>query len=397
MERTRYLPMTSDEAVELAAQDLEPDRAEAVRRLTQALGAVLHAGYREDWVRARAAAEAGGDTLLDRLEDLLDSANYDEVPPEVLQDALGTSAVFQVQVDADLDDFAVLRFWRRGVHLEQQTVKRWRGLRTEHIEFEQFDRVAMYARYHDEEHLTAAGRELEDLEFTPGTEHVKLFQNVPQPDLEMLLPGTRVSMRTVDKLLIGVPAVIGGVVVAVTKLASAAAFLVLLVAALVGLSSRRPEITTGVLVTLFGAITALGSYVWRQWTKYKNRKTSYLKNLSEGLYLRTVADGPGVLFTVLDAAETEDFKEAVLAYRGLLDGEATASDLDARVETWLHEKCGDGVDFDVPDALGRLERLGLAEQDGHRWRPVPLEQAPGVMRERWREAGDRLVHDSELR
>ena len=102
-----------------------------------------------------------------------------------------------------------------------------------------------------------------------------------------------------------------------------------------------------------------------------------------------------MLFTVLDAGEREDAKEAVLAYRGLLDGPGSASDVDERVESWLHSRCGDGVDFEVPDALERLRDLGLAEREGDRWSAVPLGQAPGVLRQRWRELGDRLVEHPE--
>ncbi|MBR7742744.1 DUF3754 domain-containing protein [Phycicoccus sp. BSK3Z-2] len=390
--RSRYLPMTTADAVDLAVDGLDDATADDVRAVSDAVGAVVHARYRERWVRARGAAEAGGDALLDDLADLLDRANYDELPREVLDDALGESAVFAVRVEVDLDDFEVLRLWRRGVHRSDQTVRRWWGLRRRTIEFDEYDRVAMYARYRPAEHFTASGRDLDKLAFTPGSEHVKLFQNVPVPDVEMLLPGTRVSMRTVDKIFIGVPAVVGGVVVAVTRLASAVGFLALLAAAYLGLRESAPDISTGVLATLFGAFAALGSFLWRQWSKYEKRRTKYLQSLSEGLYVRTLADGPGVLFTVLDAGEREDVKEAVLAYRGLLDGAAGADAVDERVEGRLHERCGDGVDFEVPDALDRLADLGLAtrDEDGV-WSALPLEEAPGVLRERWRELGDRLV------
>ena len=389
--------MTTADAVTLAREDLDETTGDGVDRVATGLGAVLHARYRERWVRARGAAEAGGDTLVAELADLLDRANYDEVPRSVLEEALGESAVFSVQVDADLDEFAELRFWRRGVSARQERVERWRGLRSRTVDFLEYDRVAMYARYHDAEHLRSAGREVEKLPFHPGTEHVKLFQNVPEPDLEMLVPGTTVSMRTVDKVVIGVPAVVGGIVVAATKLASAIGFIALFVAAYVGLRDDTPDISTGVLITLFGAAVALGSYLWRQWTKYQNRRTEYLKNLSEGLYTRTLADGPGVLYTVLDGGEAEDFKEAVLAYRGLLDGDATSAELDERVETWLHAACGDGVDFEVPDALERLELLGLADRDGDRWHAAAPDEAPGILRERWRELGDHLVDPSPAR
>ena len=54
--------------------------------------------------------------------------------------------------------------------------------------------------------------------YRPGSIIIKLFQNVPRDDLEMVFPNVQVRMRPFDKLLIGVPAAISGVIVIVTKL-----------------------------------------------------------------------------------------------------------------------------------------------------------------------------------
>ena len=45
-----------------------------------------------------------------------------------------------------------------------------------------------------------------------------MFRSFPKYDIEMLFPTTPVSMSLVDKLLIGVPAVVGGGIVLNTKL-----------------------------------------------------------------------------------------------------------------------------------------------------------------------------------
>ena len=54
--------------------------------------------------------------------------------------------------------------------------------------------------------------------FEPNSTIVKLFQNVPKADLEMLFPNSEVKMRPIDKLIISSSALIGGAVVLVTKL-----------------------------------------------------------------------------------------------------------------------------------------------------------------------------------
>ena len=58
-----------------------------------------------------------------------------------------------------------------------------------------------------------AGRDVDRLPFTPGSTIIKLFQDVPRADLEMLFPNAQVRMRRIDKLLIGVPAVVSGIIV----------------------------------------------------------------------------------------------------------------------------------------------------------------------------------------
>ena len=48
-----------------------------------------------------------------------------------------------------------------------------------------------------------------------------------------------------------------------------------------------------------------------------------------------------------------------------LSGEPlTQPDLDRRIEAWLKERFDLDVDFEVDDALAKLERLGLLKRDG---------------------------------
>ena len=51
--------------------------------------------------------------------------------------------------------------------------------------------------------------------------------------------------------------------------------------------------------------------------KFKNRKIQVMKSLSESLYFRNLDNDAGVFHHLLDAAEEEEVKEAVLAYHFL--------------------------------------------------------------------------------
>ena len=74
----------------------------------------------------------------------------------------------------------------------------------------------IFVAFRDATWFEARGRD--ELPFLPGATLLKMFRNVPRADLEMLFPNTEVRMKTIDKLMIGVPAAASGVALLVTKL-----------------------------------------------------------------------------------------------------------------------------------------------------------------------------------
>ena len=70
---------------------------------------------------------------------------------------------------------------------------------------------------------------------------------------------------------------------------------------------------------------------------------------------------------LIDAAEEEEFKEAVLAYYFLLteDRDLTKIELDDTVERWFENKYNCRVNFEIEDALHKLERWELVSRDGN--------------------------------
>lgn len=404
----RHVPLTTPEVVELCTRGLGEADAAQFSALADRLGAVLHATYRDWWrnvktlylehspdrrgpdpdERLQAVDPETNERFVSELRTLLDAANYDAVPREALERALSEESVFRVRLEVDLDHYEELLLFRRGAADRQETVKRWYGLRRKEIRFIDYRRVVMYARYRDAAYFRKHDIDVEKLNIEPGRAFMKQFRDVPEADLEMLLPNTDVRMRTVDKLVIGVPAAIGGVVIAATKLVAAAGLLVLLLGAWLGFSDRPADLSFGRLATLLGGLVAFGAYVWRQWSKFKNRRIHFMKTLSENLYVKTLADGPGVLFSVLDAAEEEDTKEALLAYRCLLDGPRTAEELDDAVESWLREDARVTLDFEVSDAIAKLAALGIARPEGERCAAATLADAAESLLRIWARIGE---------
>jgi hypothetical protein len=393
----RHVPLTTREVVDLCVESVDPSEREHLEAVADLLGAVLHAAYRDRWLEVKRLHAADDDArFVAELRTLLDAANYEEVPRNELERALEEESVFRLRLDIDLDDFAEVVVHRRGSEERTETVRRWYGLRREQVRFVDYARVVLYARYRERAYFEDRGDDVDDLPFEPGRAFLKMFQDVPAADVEMLLPNSDVRMRTIDKLVIGVPAVAGGVVVATTKLAAALGLLVVLVGAWLGFRDEPADLSFGRLATLLGGLVAFGAYLWRQWSKFKNRRIKFMKTLSESLYFKTLADGPGVLFTILDAAEEEDTKEMLLAYSALLDGPHDAAEVDAAVESRLRERAGVSIDFEISDALGKLSALGLASSTGERCRAVPLPEARTRLLELWDDLG-RTGHAPALR
>jgi len=282
----------------------------------------------------------------------------------------------------DFDDFENIAFFRRGETVRTVTVSSVWGLRKREIEFHNYDRVVVYLRFRDADHF--AGRRREELAFEPGSTMLKLFQNVPRPDLEMLFPNSEVKMRPVDRVMIGVPAVVSGVAVLLTKLLATFGLLLVLVGTWLGLSDRRVELDQSRLVALGIGLGTLGAYLVRQVSKFKSRKIRFMKTLTENLYFKNLDNDAGVFHNLLDSAEEEEHIETVLAYWFLLtEGPADAATLDQGIETWLARRWDCIVDFEVDDALAKLHRLGLATIDADRWHAVDVDTAKHQLDKTW--------------
>jgi hypothetical protein len=133
----------------------------------------------------------------------------------------------------------------------------------------------------------------------------------------------------------------------------------------VGLRSEPVHLDQAALIALVAALGTFGSVVWRQFGKFKTRKLSFMQRLMENLYFRNLDNNAGVFHRLIDDAEEEECKEAILAYYFLLTRPAIRSQalLDDSIESWFKSEWQADVDFEIMDALGKLERLGLVYDD----------------------------------
>jgi len=366
------------------------DGAEQFRSFSRLTSALYHYEFHdreqvvtEAWERVGDDPGAA-DLVVAELTGLLDGANYTPVTTAELDDALVSESLIPLRLEVDLDDYDELLIYRRGSQQDTVKIRKWMGLRSDEQTITVDKRVVVYTQvkpqsWFDERKIDPADRNL-----VPNHVSLKQFQNVPRADIEMLLPSTQVGFRFIDSMLVGVPAVASGVAVLATKLLPTLGLIFLLVGAWLGFRDEQPDIDQAALVILFGGAVTLGGFVFRQWTKLKNRRIDYLKTLTENLYLRTLAAGPGVLHTLLSSAEQQEVAEVLLAYRFLLatPGGLTAAELDAEVETWLRDAGQGDIDFEVADAVAKLRRMEVIE--GRRtMRALPLPESLALLDRRW--------------
>lgn len=375
--RENFIPIRSAELAERLEEELTPAERDAFRRFGGQLGAVTH---REFYAKLRelkndyAPFDPDADTLADRplsaaeqqrrVADLFDQfgwllgrANFSRLTSDDIRQALAATSDWGVRLKVDLTVFDRLEVFARGDVVGRRVRRRWRNMyRREAVELPIYQRLVVIFRLRP-----VSGGDPREKQAV----HIKGFKNIPKVDLEMLLPGSKVTMTLFDQGKIFVPT-ISGVAMTGWKLFQGA-----MVAAVTGIYG---------LLTYLGLIAATLGYGIKSFFGYLRTQQKYQLNLTRSLYYQNLDNNSGVLFRLLDEAEEQECREALLAYfflwrRSGVEG-WPREQLDSEIEAHLRRLAGISIDFEVGDALAKLERLGLVERarDG-RLRAVKIERA----------------------
>ncbi|MEP1383733.1 MAG: TMEM143 family protein [Paraglaciecola sp.] len=313
---------------------------------------------------------------------VLNAANFEKITEQDLRDALEEESLFKVRLAVEFNDFSEMVFYRRGEYQKTETIKKWWGLKKDTVTFTNYDKVAVYIKFKDKEYFKEHNKVINN--FEPGSTIIKLFQNVPKADLEMLFPNSEVRMRTIDKVIIGGSAVAGGAVVLVTKLGASLVVLAGLFSFWLGLSDKSVTISSQQLIVLGTGVGILGGFIFKEWSKFKNRKLRFMKALADNLYFKNLDNNAGVFHHLIDAAEEEECKEAILAFYFLtVDGPMSSKQLDTRIEAWLVSQFKVKVDFEISDALSKLLRFGIVVKQNHHYHALPIDAAQKQLDTRW--------------
>ncbi len=403
--RNRFIPFRKADIVTMCSNDsrMKAAEAEEFREFCRILEALFHFEFHqnlESLKNAYAPFNPDADTqliteyspeekqqlqkeLVAGMTAVLNSANFEQITAGDLEQALAEESLFKIRLEVDFDDFEEVIFFRRGESLKQETLVTLCGLRKKRFRFTNYDRVAVYIKFKEKQYFD--DRDRKNLNFVPGSTIIKLFQNVPKADLEMLFPNSKVRMKTIDKLIIGVPAAVSGIIVIVTKLSATLILIGSVLAFWLGFSKEEAQLNQKHLIALGAGLATLAGFLFRQISKFKNRKIKFMKALSDNLYFKNLDNNTGVFYNLIDAAEEEEFKEAVLAYFFLLteNRPLPKAELDGLIEKWLETGWNCKINFEIDDAINKLERLELVTCEGDMVRCLPLAEAKGRLDHIW--------------
>jgi hypothetical protein len=389
-ERDRYIPVRKadllDALVEHGPLGSVTER-EKFRQVCRILAAIYHYEYFDRLERLRhdyfyfdperdpharfdsAALAIAYADLVASFATVLKGANFVEMSHAEIEQAHRERKAMRVKVAVSLDDFRDVRFFHRGHHRETIEVRKRFGLRKDRHEIIVYDDVILFAATKPAREI-ASQRErklLERRRTRPGCVLIKYFRNVAGTDLNALFPNVRVVMSMLDSLALGVPALVGAIPILI-NLASTVTVLFLVIGFYFGIVAAVEHDELKRAFAAMSGLAALVGFVMRQWLRYQRQSLKYQKELSDNIYFRNVTNNAGIFDYMIGAAEEQECKEAFLAYYFLRTAATapTQAELERRIESWLQETFGVEIQFDVADALAKLERLGLLKRDGER-------------------------------
>lgn len=395
--REPFIPVHLADLVELLLSDRGPthdnplseaDQA-AFRRFADRTASRIHAAYQDQFRKLKAAyapfdpdcelaefdTPAAADPavvadLFERFAALMKKANFHRLTRDELVVLMHGASEWGVDMHVPWDAYEQVDVFVRGAGPGRRTRRKWyRLFRAEEVTVPAYSRVVIILKQRPHKQLGADA----------DTRHVfvKLFKDIPVMDLEMLLPGTRIKMPLLDRIRLGGTG-LGSLGYVVFKLQTMASPLLKAVG-LVATGAAFGEQGMVGLIALYTPLALIGGYAYRTYASFNTTKRSYQLQLSQSLYYQNLDNNAGVLHRLRDAAEEQEVREALLAYfflwryagsRGWADDE-----LDQYTELDLARRLGKEIDFDVADAVAKLEAAGQVTRTDGRLVAVPIEQA----------------------
>lgn len=313
------------------------------------------------------------------LIEALTRANFTEIDHDTVQTRQATRLLTGLSIKPSQAGLRRVRFFARGARPEKLTLRRWFGLRTQEIEVDVMADVVVLVGFKAEAEVLRADRPA-FARMRRGVRHgaalVKHFRNVATAELVTLHPGARPSMRPRDQVFLAAPALVAGTPV-LLNLWPALTVISAVAAAYFGARGVIDDDQLKRALAAISGLVAVVAFVMRQRLKYETQSLRYQKQLADTVYFRNLANNAGVVDLLVGAGEEQDAKEAFLAYSVLARAAAPMGkgELDIACEQFLREKLNLSIDFEIGDALAKLEHMGLIVRDLESYHAIPVTDA----------------------
>jgi len=318
--------------------------------------------------------------LAETFSNTLNDAKFNELAQKDIEKAFTAFSLVPVNTDVDLNSYQRIKLFYRGSSSKEVTVKRF--FRNRQIQFENYDRVAVLLHINEQHYFDAQETDTDDLNFTPGKVYLYLYKNIPHYDLELLFPNVKISMNLKDKLMLVIPALGAAIPMTIKVLPSIGLLIGAIALVMFGwdLGGRfdvdvsNSKAVYPLLVAILSTTLALGGFAVRQYIKYKSKRLEFLKRVTDVLFFKSLDVCKGVITAVIDMAEEEKSKEALLVYTQLLKQPCTKSEIQLKVNNWVKSEFSVDVGFNVERALQQLQ--GFQAPDKDHYKRALIEQLP---------------------
>lgn len=172
--------------------------------------------------------------------------------------------------------------------------------------------------------------------------YVKHFRHIPMADLEIVLPEKKnPSLTPMDWVKFLVSAIVG------------------LVAVVGSLELPKADIWV-----IFAVLSTVIGYCAKTYFTFQQNMATYQNLITQSMYDKQLDSGRGTLLHLCDDVIQQEVKEVIISFFILMEqGKATLQDLDLRCEELLKEEFGVSCNFDVDDAVQKLDKLGIVVRD----------------------------------
>ncbi|GER33085.1 hypothetical protein STAS_09182 [Striga asiatica] len=98
--------------------------------------------------------------------------------------------------------------------------------------------------------------------------------------------------------------------------------------------------------------------------RFQQNMATYQNLITQSMYDKQLDSGRGTLLHLCDDVIQQEVKEVIISFFILMEnGKATLEDLDQQCEELIRDEFGERCNFDVDDAVHKLEKLGIVCRD----------------------------------